>query len=87
MPVISMFFGIIVSMYFMDNRRHKSPHIHARYQEHEAVISIQDGEVLEGSLPLGRFDWCWPGLKFIATNCWRIGNLRSADSTFSRSIH
>lgn len=51
MPVISMFFGIIVSMYFMDNKRHKMPHIHVKYQEDEAVFSIPNGELLEGSLP------------------------------------
>ena len=54
MPVISMFYGIIVSLYFMDNRRHKLPHIHAKYQDHEAVIAIPDGEVLEGTLPPGK---------------------------------
>ena len=31
MPVISMFYGIIVSLYFVDNKRHKKPHIHAKY--------------------------------------------------------
>lgn len=28
MPVISMFYGIVVSMYFLDNRQHRMPHIH-----------------------------------------------------------
>jgi hypothetical protein len=51
MAVISMFYGIIVSMYFMDSRRHKLPHIHVKYQEHEAVLVIPDGALLEGSLP------------------------------------
>lgn len=51
MPVISMFYGIIVSLYFLDARRHKRPHIHVRYSEHEAVIAIPEGELLEGSLP------------------------------------
>lgn len=51
MPVISMFYGIIVALYFVDNRRHKRPHIHARYQGREVVISIPDGKVLEGALP------------------------------------
>jgi len=32
MPVISMFYGIVIAMYFMDDRRHKRPHIHAKYQ-------------------------------------------------------
>ncbi len=28
MPVLSTFYGITVSMYFMDNKRHHRPHIH-----------------------------------------------------------
>ena len=51
MPSISMFYGIIVYLYFMDNKQHHCPHIHANYQEYEAVVSIPDGEVLEGTLP------------------------------------
>ena len=41
-------------MYFLDNRRHHRPHIHARYQNDEAVFAIDDGEVLEGNLPPGK---------------------------------
>lgn len=48
MPVISMFYGIIISMYYLDNKRHKKPHIHVRYQGKEAALSIPDGKVLEG---------------------------------------
>ena len=51
MPVISMFYGIIVSMYYVDNRQHHRPHVHAKYQENEVVVSIADGKVLEGRLP------------------------------------
>lgn len=54
MPVISMFYGVIVSMYFVDNKRHKTPHIHVKYQDSEAVVSIPDGDLLEGSLPPGK---------------------------------
>ena len=54
MPSISMFYGIIVYMYFMDNKQHKLPHIHVRYQEHEVVVSIPDGTVLEGSIPANK---------------------------------
>jgi hypothetical protein len=50
-PTISLFYGIIVSMYFLDNRQHKMPHIHVRYQDDEAVYSIPDGELLSGSVP------------------------------------
>jgi hypothetical protein len=48
MAIIAMFYGIIVSMYFFDNRRHKQPHIHVKFQGEEAVFSIPDGEILEG---------------------------------------
>jgi len=51
MPVISMFYGVIVLMYFMDRKKHKLPHIHVQYQDNEAVISIPEGKLLEGSLP------------------------------------
>lgn len=51
MPVISIFFGITIYMYFIDNKKHKKPHIHAQYQNKEAVVSIPDGRVLDGSLP------------------------------------
>ena len=51
MPVISMFYGIIVLMFFFDNKKHHRPHIHAQYGEHETIIAIDDGEVLEGDLP------------------------------------
>lgn len=51
MPIISMFYGIIVAMYFLDNKKHKMPHIHVKYQDNEAVISIPDAELLEGQLP------------------------------------
>jgi shikimate kinase len=50
MAVIAMFYGIIISMYYLDNRRHHLPHIHVKYQEQEAVISIPDGKLLEGNL-------------------------------------
>jgi len=54
MPVISMFYGIIVHLYFVDNRRHKKPHIHVSYQESEAVLALPDGDVLDGSLPANK---------------------------------
>ena len=50
MAIIAMFYGIIVSMYFFDNRRHKLPHIHVKYQDEEVILSIPEGEVLEGKI-------------------------------------
>lgn len=43
MPTISMFYGIIVYMYFIDNKQHHVAHIHAKYQDHEAVVAITRG--------------------------------------------
>jgi len=50
MAIISMFYGIIVSMYYLDKRRHHLPHIHVKYQDQEVVIAIPGGEILEGDL-------------------------------------
>lgn len=50
MPVISMFYGVIVMMYYFDNRRHHEPHIHVQYADEEAVIAIPNGEIIEGSI-------------------------------------
>ena len=51
MPTISMFYGILILMYFYDNKKHSRPHIHAEYGEYEASIGIDDGAVLSGNLP------------------------------------
>ncbi len=51
MSVISMFYGIIIRLYFLDNQHHHLPHIHAKYAEFEATLGIGDGEVLSGELP------------------------------------
>ena len=45
-----MFYGVIVLMYYFDNKKHHLPHIHAQFGEDEAVISIPGGSVIEGSL-------------------------------------
>jgi hypothetical protein len=54
MPVISSFYGLIIYMYYLDNKQHKFPHIHVKYQEFEAIYKIPDGEILDGSLPVGK---------------------------------
>ena len=51
MPTISMFYGIIICLYFFDDARHKLPHIHAKYQGKEASFSILDGAVISGEIP------------------------------------
>lgn len=51
MAVISMFYGLIISMYYGDNKQHHLPHIHVKYQNEEAVFSIPQGMLMDGSLP------------------------------------
>jgi len=50
MPTISMFFGIIIRIYFA-LKEHQPPHFHAYYAEHKATVDIQTCEILEGELP------------------------------------
>ena len=49
-PVLSRFYGITIRMYFLQ-KEHNPPHIHAIYGDDMAVITIDDGKVLEGALP------------------------------------
>ena len=51
MPTISMFYGLIIRMYYFDNQQHNTPHIHVHYQDDSAVIEIPTGKLLEGKLP------------------------------------
>lgn len=51
MPFISMFYGILVLMFFRDNQQHNLLPIHVRYQGSEAVIAIPEGTVLGGNIP------------------------------------
>ena len=48
MPVISRFFGILIRIYFAD---HQPPHLHAAYGEFEAMLAIDDFQILRGALP------------------------------------
>ena len=50
MAVIAMFYGIVVLMYYFDNKKHRQPHVHVECGDDEAVISIPDGGSLEGAL-------------------------------------
>ena len=50
MPTVSMFYGVVISMYWEDGAQHHEPHFHARYGDSKAVFNLQ-GEVLAGELP------------------------------------
>ncbi len=51
MPLISMFYGIVIQMYFFDTKQHHRAHFHAKYQNFSVTIAIDTGEVLEGKFP------------------------------------
>ncbi len=50
MPVISMFYGVIIKLFYFDNQQHHCPHIHVHYQNESTVVEIPSGKVLEGTL-------------------------------------
>lgn len=48
MPTISIFYGIVIAMYWDD---HAPPHFHVLYADSDAAINIRTLEVLSGKLP------------------------------------
>lgn len=48
MPTISMFYGIIIQMYWDE---HAPPHFHAVYADFKATVNIRNLSISEGSLP------------------------------------
>jgi len=50
MPTLSMFYGIIIRMYYAP-KEHNPPHIHAYFQDFKALINIASNEVIEGEIP------------------------------------
>ena len=52
MPTISMFYGVLIRMYFFDNKQHHAPHIHAECQNMQAVYLIETGERITGNMHL-----------------------------------
>lgn len=50
MPIVSQFYGIIISMHYRENDRHKLPHLHAEYGEFDAIFDLE-GNKLGGKIP------------------------------------
>ena len=76
MPVVSRFFGIVVTMYYND---HDPPHFHAWYQGAEGTVEILTGEV-RGSLPHRAIsllqEWRIGPLPELMANCERARERR-----------
>ena len=50
MPIVSQFYGIIISMHYRENDKHKLPHLHAEYAEFDAVFDLE-GNLVGGRVP------------------------------------
>ena len=50
MPTISMFYGLIIRMYFAP-KEHPPPHFHVYYNDYRASVDILTCEIIEGELP------------------------------------
>lgn len=50
MPTLSMFYGIIITMYREVSGKHSLPHFHAEYQGEEVVVDFE-GKIIEGRIP------------------------------------
>lgn len=48
MPTISVFYGILVQMFYND---HAPPHFHVQYGDHKGTINIASLSLMEGNLP------------------------------------
>ena len=48
MPTISIFYGIMIQMFWDD---HAPPHFHAMYAEFEIVVNIKTLDVIKGKMP------------------------------------
>jgi len=57
MPTISMFYGIIISMFFEIKEKHYSPHILVRYQGYRASIAIDAGGLRRVSCLRSSYAW------------------------------
>ncbi len=70
MPTLSVFFGIVVRMYYDD---HAPPHFHAIYGEFEAHIGLDPLELIKGSFLDVHWNWCSIGRNYMRMNRARIG--------------
>lgn len=67
MPIISMFYGIIIRLYLLDNKHHHLPHTSTR-----STLNLRRPSVLEMarfslvSCPASSCGWCRHGSSFTA---------------------
>ena len=76
MPTISVFYGVVIQMFW---REHNPPHFHAIYAGEEAIIDIRTLEVMEGGLSRRALamvlDWAEANRDALLEN-WRLCQLK-----------
>ena len=71
MPTISMFYGILIKMFFDD---HAPPHFHAEYGEYELVITINPIKITQGDAPKRVKSMVLEWTAYIRKNYYWIGS-------------
>lgn len=74
MPVVSVFFGIIVRMFY---REHGVPHFHAEHQGQQATFTF-DGELLAGEIQSRT------ALRLVRE--WALAHRAELDANWNRSM-
>lgn len=67
MPILSVFYGLIVRMYAEGGGQHHIPHIHVVYQGEEFQFDFDGNELNDKSSPQLRKSCLTPGWSFITT--------------------
>jgi len=68
MPAISMFYGIIIYMYFFDNKMHYLPHFMRSIRIEKWGWKFRKEECWKGKYLQINLNWFWHGLRFIKRN-------------------
>jgi len=76
MPTISMFYGIIIRMFYRDNKQHNLPHIHAESRVRLPFSQLRMGLFLMDRYRHLRGNWLKHGLKSTVTTFLPIGTWR-----------
>lgn len=81
MPIISVFYGILIKMYFNDDEQHHIPHLHAVYGEFSASIDF-DGNVLVGALPISKIKLVVAWIEIHKEELIALWNLMQIEATY-----
>ena len=74
MPTISMFYGLLIRMFFRDTEKHHVPHIHADYQGQVAVYAQSlTARFWPANCRRTSINWSSHGSKFIKKIYWPTG--------------